>query len=597
LSAARLSARLALPVVLMVAVLAAGCGHAKSPADAVASWRGGSLSLADVQTALRLQDSGAAQLPADAVVDRLRETAEDMVLQRVLLADLDPQAEAERLGAELDPARRQAVIDLFLADRLGAGRLTISGEEVAAYYRDHRQRFRSPSRRNLWHIFRRYRRGETRQQTVALLSSLRERAEAGESFSELARRYSDSETHAIGGHLGWIEPGRLPKALDHLVFALEPGRVSRPVELSSGAAIFLVTEALEALDPSLEDVRREIAQVLAEDKRAEVLTKLVGDRPLPAGTKVLEASELSGALDGAPGEQPVLELRDFRLTAAQLRELATADRQAHPVLWRTDPEGRVARVYRRQLLDQRVYLEAVASGFADRPETRKAVDRRLQPTIRRRAFADRLEQRMGQRLDALSGAGELRRFYDDNHFLYQTPVRLKMWTLSVPVDEAELRAGALSARLAAARPALEKGDLDLRALAGELGGEVVDNGWVAFADLQTIEPKVRHYLLALDGPGYTAPFHLDGRLHMVWVEERQEPRVLPFAEVADRVRSDYRERHKQEIFHHISDQVLTEAGFRFYREAAARGLQTRAGEGSAGEPPRPAPQPAAPAGS
>lgn len=570
-----------IPIVLL---LAGACAGEAPPPDAVATWNGGHVSVREARSALSVRHRGFARLSADAAAERLRATAEEIVIRRSLLDGVDLPAEVERLGAELDAPRRRIAVSLFLRDRLDDGRITVTAEQIDARYRAHRESFEIRPRRNVWHLFRRHREGEPAGAAAGLLEELRLRIEAGESFAELARRYSDSETGALGGHLGWIDRGRLAEPLDELVFALEPGVVSRPVEVSGGATIFRVTEAIEPMSPALDDVRDEIAQVLAEEERTRRVAELLAEAEPPETGRVLEDHQLSAALANTPDDVAVLEIGDGRMTAKELRELVEADRQALPVTWRSDPEGALARLYRRQDQDLRVYAEAVRSGFVEQPEVGRAVEERIEPIARQKLVEERVEERTERYLDRLRDDGELKRFYADNRFLYQSPLALKISTLGVPVGDDPGRAASLSARLAVARGGVETGEIDLDALAAELGGEVTAHGWVDFDELASLEPKVRHYLLELGGLGYTAPFQLGGRLHVIRVEERREPTVLPYEQVVDRVRDHYRERRGQDILDAVSDEILAAADFRFYPEVVESDLRagTVAPPGSTG---------------
>lgn len=71
--------------------------------------------------------------------------------------------------------------------------------------------------------------------TIALLSRIRKRVLAGESFAELARKYSDDEdTKLVGGVLGSFELDQLPKELSTTVSPLAEGEISEPAQLTAG---------------------------------------------------------------------------------------------------------------------------------------------------------------------------------------------------------------------------------------------------------------------------------------------------------------------------------------------------------------------------
>jgi peptidyl-prolyl cis-trans isomerase SurA len=73
--------------------------------------------------------------------------------------------------------------------------------------------------------------------TVATLDSLRTRALAGESFAELAKKYSeDKESNLIGGMLPPVDLEQLEKDWYPAVIDLKPGEISKPFRVSSQGA-------------------------------------------------------------------------------------------------------------------------------------------------------------------------------------------------------------------------------------------------------------------------------------------------------------------------------------------------------------------------
>ncbi|MDY0308727.1 MAG: peptidylprolyl isomerase [Castellaniella sp.] len=68
----------------------------------------------------------------------------------------------------------------------------------------------------------------------ATLESLRTRIAHGESFAELAKRYSEDASAPQGGDLGWLNPGETVPAFEQAMNALQDGQVSEPVQSPFG---------------------------------------------------------------------------------------------------------------------------------------------------------------------------------------------------------------------------------------------------------------------------------------------------------------------------------------------------------------------------
>ena len=86
------------------------------------------------------------------------------------------------------------------------------------------------------HILMRIERTEAGDDSAKVyLSNLRTRILAGESFADLARKFSeDKETASIGGNLGTFELEQLPKELYPVVSPLKSGEISEPVRIPVG---------------------------------------------------------------------------------------------------------------------------------------------------------------------------------------------------------------------------------------------------------------------------------------------------------------------------------------------------------------------------
>ncbi len=536
----------------------------KAPADAVATWDGGHVPLAEVEAALT---GATATAPASTEEwqQRYREIAEEKAVERLLLAGVeDVPAAVEEESDEAAELHRDAVLDLYLRRELRP-RAEITAEEVEGFYGDHPEVFHRAAQRFVWHIFRRHRDPGKPRETLELLRDLRRRAQGGETFRQLAVTYSDSETRLLGGRLGWIAPGRLPVPLEEIVFGLAEGEISEPIEGSGGALLFYVSAAVEEKSFTLDDVRILIRRRLAARRIDEQIAAAVADVAPTAAARILSPEELLPTLEKAPGDEVVLEVGDFRLDAATLRQLA-AEQGDEEISW-VEPGERLQQIYRRQADRQLLYLQAAATGFPERPEIAEIVTEKVRREGRRRLVRQRIEAGIRERIDRDRGA--LERFYADNAFLYQSPLRLKLRTLSLPLLTTE--EGAM-ARLEEVRGGLAAGELTLDAAAERLGGRIDEIGWLDPQGLAALEPKVRSYLLELDGPGISIPFQLNRALHLIQVEERQEPAVLPLEEVADRVREDYYERFQQQLYGRWVEELLAEAGFTFHPAVVRQAL-------------------------
>ncbi len=76
---------------------------------------------------------------------------------------------------------------------------------------------------------------------VERVSAVYEKLRNGEDFASLAREYSDDkETAAAGGEMGWVMRDQFAPEMGNIIFGLEPGRFSEPVNLDEMFVIFKV---------------------------------------------------------------------------------------------------------------------------------------------------------------------------------------------------------------------------------------------------------------------------------------------------------------------------------------------------------------------
>jgi len=107
----------------------------------------------------------------------------------------------------------------------------------------------------------------TQTRATQRLTQLRQRIEMGESFEDLARRYSEDASAPQGGDLGWTSPGEMVPAFEQAMQALQPGQLSEVIQTPFGWHLIRV-EARRSKDVK-DQTRRLQARQLLFQKRAE----------------------------------------------------------------------------------------------------------------------------------------------------------------------------------------------------------------------------------------------------------------------------------------------------------------------------------------
>ncbi|MCP4469187.1 MAG: molecular chaperone SurA [Gammaproteobacteria bacterium] len=102
------------------------------------------------------------------------------------------------------------------------------------------------------------------------LLEFRERIEAGEDFTRLARLYSvDYSTGVDGGDMGWLDPGVTVSEYEEATSLLEEGELSQPVHTRYGWHLIQVT-GRRTIDETEQNKRNKIYSQLLQQKQREV---------------------------------------------------------------------------------------------------------------------------------------------------------------------------------------------------------------------------------------------------------------------------------------------------------------------------------------
>lgn len=558
-------------VVAIVLVALAACNRPRIEAPVAATTDRGAIAFAGVEQWLHASGKAPASESPDDLLAAFEEGAREIAARELLAPD--GAAELARaisdLGQDAEKIRHRIVVELYRAAHPEAVALPSDADIAAAYAADP-ERFHRPAQRFVWHLLLRIDPGVDPETVLDQARELKRRIEAGASFASVAREYSRSETRALGGRLGVIPAGRLPAALEKIVFALREGEVSEPVRNRDDVLLFQATDVIAEKRFPLADVKWVLARELFAERRRKALAERAGDAALPEDSKVLDSEALRRALALGDGEV-VLRVGELTWSVSELRKAIRARRESGWVAM--SPIEELDQAYAEWVDSERTYELARREGFA--VASASLIAERQAEALR----GEIAHRKVEERIEALAAGrrGELERFYRDNSFLYQSPLRLRLRMLSVPLGDDP---GARLAELETARGELAAGRLALEDLARRLEGEVRDAGWSTARDLEQFEPKIRFLLGDMGSTGFTVPFQFNQRLSIVQVLERVEPTVLPYGEVADAVRRDYVDRQRQALRREVVEQVLRDGGFEFHAAAVRERLGLAAATGT-----------------
>jgi len=191
-----------------------------------------------------------------------------------------------------EPLKVQVEYLAYPFDQFSA-KVQVTDKEIEEYYKANQEKkFHQPQAIRARHILIRLSPNADDKQKELIRSKaegvLRE-ARAGKDFAQLAKEYSEDQTSAQGGEIGWLTPGELPAPLDKAAFALKKDETTSLVETPLGYHILRVEERREEKTKSLKEARDEIARALrAERGRADAVKAADKDRE-----KAVSGAELS----------------------------------------------------------------------------------------------------------------------------------------------------------------------------------------------------------------------------------------------------------------------------------------------------------------
>lgn len=183
------------------------------------------------------------------------------------------------------PEKRQ-VRYFVLQNKDAESKAAVSPAELARYYGEHQDEYRTPDRVKVRHILISIPpAGPDGKQDAKAVDAARTKAEdilkqvkAGGDFAALAKKNSqDPGSAEKGGELGWVVKGQTVPEFEKAAFALNPGQTSDLVQTSYGFHIIQTEEKETAHVKPLAEVKDSIENVLRQQKANAYLGQKIND--------------------------------------------------------------------------------------------------------------------------------------------------------------------------------------------------------------------------------------------------------------------------------------------------------------------------------
>lgn len=194
----------------------------------------------------------------------------------------------------------ESILTQWVISRDVGARITVSPDELEAYYNEHKEELDRPAGVHIRQIL-----FSTEETTAEELPAVEKKAaevlalaHAGEDFAELARKHSEDATASNGGDAGFFEKGMMAAEIEEVAFALEKDQVSDIIRTKYGLMILKLVERSEGGIPPLAEIQNSIYEQLYLQKiqpaTREYLTHLRGESFVSIKAGYVD----SGAADG-----------------------------------------------------------------------------------------------------------------------------------------------------------------------------------------------------------------------------------------------------------------------------------------------------------
>ncbi|CCH49087.1 SurA N-terminal domain-containing protein [Pseudodesulfovibrio piezophilus] len=178
---------------------------------------------------------------------------------------------------------------------------TVSDEEIKAYYDANADSMIQKEQVKARHILILSKEDDpenVQKEARNKINRIYKKAKAGSDFGKLAQKYSEGPSAPRGGELGWFGRGDMVPEFETAAFTTPKGSFSQPIRTQFGWHIILVEDHKKAETKTLEQVKDEISNTLAEEKASEKVTDMLDqsmDR-LVSGMKLEDVADELGML-------------------------------------------------------------------------------------------------------------------------------------------------------------------------------------------------------------------------------------------------------------------------------------------------------------
>ena len=159
-----------------------------------------------------------------------------------------------------------------------AQQVEFSADDLRNYYQNNLDRFVTNEERKSSHILIAIDDDTTDEQAAELIEEIQSKLDT-QTFEDLAKEYSDDPgSAAVGGDLGWAEPGLFVPEFESALFSMNVGEISAPVKTDFGYHLIRMDDIKTGQQQAFEDIEYELeleySRLLAEEELFELADQM-----------------------------------------------------------------------------------------------------------------------------------------------------------------------------------------------------------------------------------------------------------------------------------------------------------------------------------
>jgi parvulin-like peptidyl-prolyl isomerase len=248
-----------------------------------------------IERKLQIQEAKARSV--EVTDQEVKQAVQQLKQQGEKIDDTDP--------ANMKTVREQLTL-LKVVDREVRSGVMVADPEMRRYYSEHRDRFSLPEEYTLSQILIQPRSSgdmaEAREKATTVMNLLKQ----GETFEDLALRYSDGPNASRGGKLGLVRQGELLPVIERGVANLVPGGVSDLIQSPEGFHIVRVEDKKPKQFRPYDEVRLEIQSLVFQQKSEDMFQSWLANLKNKAYIEIkFDSSPSTGPIaDPSPPQSP-----------------------------------------------------------------------------------------------------------------------------------------------------------------------------------------------------------------------------------------------------------------------------------------------------